>query len=219
PGEYRDTRGDQPKAQPVRRGPRADVQAVGPDALQRQADKAISDEIYRQHHAVPKPDKLRSLEDDPAQRCCKRKIEQGFIEEGRMERGELFVAGGSPGGIDRHGPRQVGRRPERFLVRPVSPAANRLAEGKAWRDCVHPEPGRFTTHAGIGDDDECAGDDRAMDGKTATTEVHRASKILAEPVPLEDDVVEARPDDRAEYDPWRHIEQEIGIMAPLAGNP
>src|SRR5690606_33652911 len=85
----------------------------------------------------------------PDQQACDTQIADRFVEKGRVKRREARVLLGSTNRIYLNGPGQVGGSSKRFLIRPVTPAANGLAHRQRRNRDISPGKETLVTPAAI----------------------------------------------------------------------
>jgi len=174
-----------------------DVEGVGPQALDEEAEGAVTDEIDRGRLirvlAVFAQVEQDAHQDDVAQRL----VEKRWVNGHRAVQRRAVRCQVIPDLARRHAPRQRRCRSESLLVEEVAPSADRLPQRQQRRQVVQ--------HRGVRDLPDPAHhpvteehrDDAAIDGKSAIPSVKDPRQILRIVVPLERHIVKARADDRA----------------------
>src|SRR5215203_1152275 len=166
---------------------------------------------------MAKPSRFWYPQCDPGQEDRVRQVEQRFVQEcgvKPLDAGELYWPSAR---VDPDTPGSCGWRSECLLVGPVAPATDGLSQRYSWNDGIGPPKKRLPRAAA--ENRECggAGDQRAMECKSAEADVECLRGVKEKVVAKQRYIIGTSSDDREEHDPGCGINHPIGIQANSGG--
>ncbi len=187
------------------------MRRVDPQQLLKDAKAGVARDVERKQSGRTDPPAMS----EPDQHSGQRQIPDQLVEEGRLEGGELLVAGRAVGAIDLKPPRQRGRTAEQLLVEVVADPADRLGHQQPGSGGVHESeevrPRQAAAkHPQTG---QRACGDSTPDSEAALPDGERSPPVRGNLIPAGDEEVDAPADQPGWETPEGDLTDQVRITA------
>ncbi len=194
------------------------VRGVDPHVLDPAAPDGVGHDVQSERPAMTQPE----LAVHPHHEPRGAEVPQTLVQERRMERVVLAVAGDPVRRVDLQPPRQVGRPAVELLVEVVPPPSDPLCDHDGWCEGVgqRGEPDAVPATPDVGT--ERTERHRAPDPQSAAPDVERGPRVLPRlevQLRVGDHVVQPGSDQSERHRPDRDVTDGAGTAAPLPPPP